>query len=185
MSMEPVIEQRVNELNNKMITIENRIEEVSKWLNDNMKKAPKGTSFGDVMTTALFGGGLIGMAINRKIRTGKKSDKVIYDGMTADDMGHDIVDQLTKLVDCQCEVQGLIGSNEDSYYGYADRIYKHWYKYYIAWLMFTSYYSMSHKEEFEGQKMTLEKMVRIQCFRQFQRLDLDEKTRKAVAKELK
>lgn len=184
--MDSIIENRVNELSDRMIAIGSHIDEVSKWLNDNMKKAPKGTSFGDLMTTALFGGGLIGMAINRKIRTSKKSTQIIFDGMTADDMGQDIVIQLTKLVDCQCEVQRLVDKEDNGhYYGYVNYIFQHWYKYYMAWLMFTSYYSMSHKLEYEGQKMTLEKMVRIQCFRQFQRLDLDEKTRKEVDKNLK
>ena len=183
--MEPVIEKRIQELRNRMSTVKEHIEEVTKWLNDNKKKAPNGTSFGDVITASLFGGGLIGMAINRKIRTGKKSTKIIYDGMTADDMGQDIVIQLTELVDCQCEIQKLVGKDEECYFGYVNGIFQLWYKYYLAWLMFTSYYSMSHKIEYDGQRMTLEKMVRIQCFRQFQRLDLDEKTRKAVDKELK
>ena len=106
--------------------------------------------------------------------------------MTADDMGQDIVIQLTKLVDCQCEVQRLVGKEDnDHYYGYVNYIFRNWYKYYMAWLMFTSYYSMSHKLEYEGQKVTLEKKVRIQSLRQFQRLDLDEKTRKEVDKNLK
>ena len=183
--MEPVIEKRIQELCDSMSTVKEHIEEVTKWLNDNMKKAPNGTSFGDVITTSLFGGGLIGMAINRKIRSGKKSTKIIYDGMTADDMGQDIVIQLTKLVDCQSEIQNLVGKDEEYYFRYVNSIFQLWYKYYLAWLMFTSYYSMSHKTEFDGQRMTLEKMVRIQCFRQFQRLDLDDKTRKAVDKELK
>lgn len=183
--MEHSLETRIQELSETMFAVETHIDEVTKWLNDNMKKAPNGTSFGDVMTTALFGGGLIGMAINRKIRTGKKSTKVIYGGMTADDMGEDIINQLTKLVNCQCEVQRLVGNEDERYFGYANRVFQHWYKYYIAWLMFTSYYSTSHKVDYEGQRMTLEKKVRIQCFRQFQRLDLDEITRKAVAKELK
>ena len=125
------------------------------------------------------------MAINRKIRTAKKSTKVIYDGMTADDMAQDIVLQLTKLVDSQCEIQNLVGKDEEPYYGYVNNIFQLGYKYYIAWLTFTSYYSMSHKIEYDGQRMTLEKMVRVQCSRQFQRLDLDEKTRKAVNKEFK
>ncbi|MBR1927210.1 MAG: hypothetical protein IJ840_05620 [Bacteroidales bacterium] len=168
-----------------MTTIENHIEEVSKWLNDNQRKAPNGRSFGDVLTTALLGGGLIGMALNRKIRTRKQSELIIYDGMTADGIGQDIVDQLTKLVDCQCEIQSLIEKEDERYYGYADRVFRHCFKYYMAWLTFTSYYSMSHKTEFEGEKMTLEKKVRIQCFRQFQRLDLDGKTRKEAEKQFR
>ena len=181
-SMEPIIEQRVNELCDSMAAIGNHIDEVSKWLDDNWRKAPGGRSFGDVMTTALLGGGLIGMALNRKIRTRKQSEQIIYDGMTADGMGQDIVDQLTKLVDCQCEVQRLIGKEDERYYGYANRVFQYCFKYYMAWLTFTSYYSMSHKEEFEGEKMTLGKKVRTQCFRQFQRLDLDGKTRKEADK---
>lgn len=183
--MEQSIETRIQELSETMFAVEAHIDEVSKWLNDNMKKAPKGTSFGDVMTTALLGGGLIGMAINRKIRTVKKSSKVIYGGMTADDMGEDIINQLTKLVDCQNEVQRLVANEDERYYGYASRVFQHWNKYYMAWLMFTSYYSTSHKVDYEGQRMTLEKMVRIQSLRQFERLDLDEKTRKLVNKNLR
>lgn len=97
--MEPIIEKRVKALSDSMVNVGKHIDEVTTWLSDHMNKAIDGNSWGDWMTGALFGGGLLGMAISKKIRTGKKSTKVIYNGMTADDMGQDIVNQVAKLVD--------------------------------------------------------------------------------------
>ena len=184
--MDAIIETRVKALSDQMIAVGNHIDETVKWLCDNMSKRIDGNSFGDWMTGALFGGGIIGMTISRKIRTGKKSTKVIYNGMTADDMGHDIVNQVTKLVDYQREVQQLVGKEEEGYYyGYVNFIFQYWYKYHMAWMTFTSYYCTNHKVEYDGRKMTLEEMIRRQCLKQIRRLDLNDDTRAAVEKNLK
>lgn len=114
--MEPIIEKRVKALSDSMVNVGRHIDEVVNWLDENKRKAIDGNSLGDWMTGALFGGGLIGMAISRKIRTGKKSTRVIYNGMTADDMAQDIVNQVAKLVDYQCEIQNLVGKEEENYY---------------------------------------------------------------------
>ena len=62
--MEAIIEKRVEALENSMENVGKYIDEVTKWLSDHMNKAIDGNSWGDWMTGALFGGGLIGMAIS-------------------------------------------------------------------------------------------------------------------------
>lgn len=137
------------------------------------------------MTGALFGGGLIGMAISRKIRTGKKSTKVIYNGMTADDMAQDIVNQVTKLVDYQSEIQSLVGKEEENYYyNLVDFVVQYACKYHMAWMFFTSYYCTNHKVEYNGVRMTLEEMVRKQWVKEIKRLDMRESTKKDIDKNL-
>ena len=183
--MEPIIEKRVKALSDSMVNVGKHIDEVTKWLSDNMNKAIDGNSWGDWMTGALFGGGLIGMAISKKIRTGKKSTKVIYNGMTADDMAQDIVNQVTKLVDYQCEIQSLVGKEEESYYyNLVDFVFQYGYKYHMAWMLFTSYYCTNHKVEYNGVKMSLEEMVRKQWIKETLRMDMREKTRKDIEKAL-
>lgn len=180
------IEQRVKELSDSMVAVGKHIDEVTKWLSDNQKKAIDGNSWGDWMTGALFGGGLIGMAISKKVRTGKKSTKVIYNGMTADDMGQDIVNQVTKLVDYQCEIQSLVGKEEENYYyNLVDFVFQYGYKYHMAWMYFTSYYCTNHKVEYNGVKMTLEEMIRKQWFKEMLRMDMKDETRKAIEKACK
>ncbi|MGM9740412.1 MAG: hypothetical protein ACI3ZP_07380 [Candidatus Cryptobacteroides sp.] len=183
--MEANNESRVMLLMSKISEAGNYIDEVSKWLNGHTGKSIDGNSFGDVMTAALFGGGIIGMAISKKIRTGLKNKRIIYKGMTADDMGQDIVNRITGMVNSQIEIQQLVGKEDDCYYSQANYIYSCWRKYHSAWMMFTSYYSTNHKVDYEGRRITLEEMVRFQCVRQLQRLDFDENTRKAIEKEQK
>ena len=166
-----------------MVSVGEYIDRVTKWLSDNQKKAIDGNSWGDWMTGALFGGGLIGMSISKKIRTGKKSSKVIYNGMTPDDMGQDIVMQVKKLVDYQCEIQSLVGKEDEGhYYNLVDYVFQYAYKYHMAWMYFTSYYCTNHKVEYNGSKMTLEKMVRMQWFQEMLRMDMKDETRKAIEK---
>ncbi len=184
--MDAINETRVKAIGEKMIAVGNHIDETVKWLCDNMNKRIDGNSIGDWMTGALFGGGIIGMTISRKIRTGKKSTKVIYNGMTADDMGHDIVNQVSKLVDYQGEVQQFVGKEEEGYYyGYVNFIFQYWYKYHMAWMAFTSYYCTNHKVDYDGRRMTLEEMIRRQSLKQIQRLDLNDDTRATIEKNLK
>ena len=181
--MEKSTENKVNRLSDLMVSVGNHIDEVAKWLYDNMNKAIDGNSFGDFMTGALFGGGLLGMAISKKIRTGMKSGRVIYKGMTADDMGQDIVNQVRKMVDYQCEIQSLVGKEEENYYyNLVDYVFQYGYKYHMAWMLFTSYYCTNHKVEFGGVKMTLEEMVRKQWYKQMLRMDMREETRKSIEK---
>lgn len=183
--MEAIIEKRVNALSDSMVNVGKYIDEVVKWLDENKRKAIDGNSWGDWMTGALFGGGLIGMAISKKIRTGKKSSKVIYNGMTADDMAQDIVNQVTKLVDYQCEIQSLVGKEEENYYyNLVDFIVQYACKYHMAWMFFTSYYCTNHKVEYNGVRMTLEEMVRKQWVKEIKRLDMRESTKKDIDKNL-
>ena len=183
--MEQIIEKRVNALSDAMVNVGKHVDEVTKWLSNNMNKAMDGNSWGDWMTGALFGGGLIGMAISKKIRTGKKSTKVIYNGMTADDMAQDIIHQVTKLVDYQCEIQSLVGKEEENYYfNLVDYVFQCGYKYHMAWMLFTSYYSTNHKVEYNGVKMSLEEMVRKQWVKETLRMDMREGTRKSIEKNL-
>ena len=184
-NMEAIIEKRVNALSDSMVNVGKHIDEVVKWLDENKREAIDGNSWGDWMTGALFGGGLIGMAISKKIRTGKKSTKVIYNGMTADDMAQDIVNQVAKLVDYQCEIQSLVGKEEESYYyNLVDFVFQYGYKYHMAWLFFTSYYCTNHKVEYNGVRMPLEEMVRKQWIKEILRMDMREKTRKEIEKAL-
>ena len=179
------IEKKVIALSEAMVIVGKHIDEVSKWLSDNKNKAIDGNSWGDWMTGALFGGGIIGMAISKKIHTGKKSTKVIYDGMTADDMAQDIVRQVKKLVDYQCEIQSLVGKEEEKYYyNLVDFIFQYGYKYHMAWMLFTSYYCTNHKVDYNGVRMTLEEMVRKQWIKETLRMDMREKTRKDIEKAL-
>ena len=180
--MDAFIEKRVKTLSDLMVNVGKHIDEVSKWLSDNMDKAIDGNSWGDWMTGALFGGGLIGMAISKKIRTGRKSTRAIYNGMTADDMAQDIINQVTKLVDYQCEIQSLVGKEEEKYYNLVDFVFQYGYKYHMAWMLFTSFYCTNHKVEYDGVKMTLEEMVRKQWYKQMLRMDMKEETRNAVLK---
>ena len=183
--MEAIIEKRVNALSDSMVNVGKHIDEVVKWLDDNKRKAIDGNSWRDWMTGALFGGGLIGMAISRKIRTGKKSTKIIYNGMTADDMAQDIINQVTKLVDYQSEIQSLVGKEEENYYyNLVDFVFQYGYKYHMAWMLFTSYYCTNHKVEYNGVRMTLEEMVRMQWIKEILRMDMREKTRKDIEKAL-
>ena len=184
--MDAIVETRFKALTDQMVAVGNHIDATVKWLSENMNKRIDGNSFGDWMTGALFGGGIIGMAISKKIRTVKKSTKIIYNGMTADDMGQDIVNQVTKLVDYQSEVQKLVGKEEEGYYyGHVNFIFEYWYKYYMAWMVFTSYYCTNHKVEYDGRKMPLEEMIRRQSLKQMGRLDLNDVTRAAIEKNLK
>lgn len=184
--MEPIIEKKVKALRNSMVKVGKHIDEVTTWLSDHMNKAIDGNSWGDWMTGALFGGGILGMAISKKIRTGKKSTKVIYNGMTADDMGQDIVNQVTKLVDYQCEIQSLVGKEEENYYyNLVDFVFACGYKYHMAWMSFTSFYCTNHKVEYNGVKITLEEMVRKQWFQEMMRMDMYDKTRKTIEKACK
>ena len=184
--MEELIEKRVKALNDAMISVGNHIDEVTKWLSENKRRANNGWSFGDAMTGALFGGGLIGMTISSKIRNAKKSRKVIYNGMTADDMGQDIINQVTKLVDYQCEIQNLVGKEEEVlYYNPVNFVFRYGFKYYMAWLDFTYNYITNHKVEYEGQKITVEKMIRKQLYKELLRMDMKDTTRATINKELK
>ena len=183
--MEESIEKKVIALSEAMVIVGKHIDEVSKWLSDNMNKAIDGDSRGDWMTGALFGGGIIGMAISKKIRTGKKSTKIIYDGMTADDMAQDIVRQVKKLVDYQCEIQSLVGKEEEKYYyNLVDFVFQYGYKYHMAWMLFTSYYCTNHKVEYNGIRMTLEEMVRKQWIKETLRMDMREETKKSIEKHI-
>ena len=183
--MDATIEKRVNALSDSIVNVGKHIDEVVKWLDDNKRKSIDGNSWGDWMTGALFGGGLIGMAISRKIRTGKKSTKVIYNGMTADDMAQDIVNQVTKLVDYQSEIQSLVGKEEENYYyNLVDFVVQYACKYHMAWMFFTSYYCTNHKVEYNGVRMTLEEMVRKQWVKEIKRLDMRESTKKDIDKNL-
>lgn len=183
--MEPIIEKRVNALSDSMVNVGKYIDEVAKWLDGNKRKAIDGNSWGDWMTSVLFGGGLIGMAISKKIRTGKKSTKVIYNGMTADDMAQDIINQITTLVDYQSEIQSLVGKEEENYYyNLVDFVAQYACKYHMAWMFFTSYYCTNHKVEYNGVQMTLEEMVRKQWVKEIKRLDMRESTKKDINKNL-
>ena len=57
--------------------------------------------------------------------------------MTADDMGQDIVNQVTKLVDYQSEVQKLVGKRKKVTTTATNFIFQYWYKYHMAWMTFT------------------------------------------------
>jgi hypothetical protein len=180
--MDATLEKRVNELGENMVEIGNHIDKIVNWLADHMNKANDGNSFGDWMTGALFGGGLIGMAISKKIRTGKKSTKVIYDGMTADDMGQDIINSVRKMVNYQAEIQSLVDKNVDNeYYNLVKFIIQYAVKYHKGWMYFNSYYVLNHKVDYEGNKITLEEMVRKQWIREIQRLDMLEEDRKGLS----
>ena len=183
--MDERIETKIKAICDQMAVVGDYIDEVSGWLNGHMKKAIDGNSTGDWLLGALFGGGIIGMAISKKIRTGKKSTKIIYNGMTADDMGQDIVNQVSKLVDYQVEIQKLASREEKGYYyGLVNLIFECWYTYHKAWMMFTSFYCTNHKVEYNAEKLTLEEMVRRQCMEQINRLDLNEEAQEAVNKYL-
>ena len=84
--LETINEKRVEGLTGSMENVAKYIDDVAKFLSDNMNKAIDGNSWKDYMTGALFGGGLIGMAISRKVRTSRTNTQIIYNGMTADDI---------------------------------------------------------------------------------------------------
>ena len=184
--MEAIIEKRVEALENSMENVGKYIDEVTKWLSDHMNKAIDGTSWGDYLTGALFGGGLIGMAISRKIRTSKKNTQELYNGMTADDMGRDIVNQVRKMVDYQCEIQKLVGKGEEGYYyNLVDFVFHYGAKYHAAWLSFASFYVTNHKVDYNGDRMTLEDMIRKQWYQEMLRMDMRDETRNTIEKALR
>ena len=75
--METINEKRVEALTGSMENVAKYIDGVTKYLSDNMNKAIDGNSWKDWMTGALFGGGLIGMAISKKVRTSKTNTQII------------------------------------------------------------------------------------------------------------
>ena len=181
--MDTIIAKRVMALSNSMESVAKYMNEVTTWLTDNKNKAIDGNYWGDWLTVAAFGGGLIGMSINKKIRTGKRSTKVIYNGMTPDDMGQDIINQVTKMVDYQCEIQNLVGPEEEHYYyNLVDFIFLYGNEYREAWRDFTSFYCSNHKVEYNGEKISLEKMICEQWYKQMMRMDMKPETREAVMK---
>ena len=179
------IEKRVEALTGSMENVAKYIDGVTKYLSDHMNKAIDGNSWKDWMTGALFGGGLIGMAISKKVRTSKTNTQIIYNGMTADDMGRDIVNQVNKLVGYQSEIQKLVGrGNGGNYYNLVEFVYHYAAKYHAAWMSFASFYVLNHKVDYNGQRMTLEEMVKKQWSRVILQLDMRAETRKAIEKNL-
>ena len=184
--METINEKRVEALTGSMENVAKYIDDVAKFLSDNMNKAIDGNSWKDYMTGALFGGGLIGMAISRKVRTSRTNTQIIYNGMTADDMGRDIVNQVKKLVSYQSEIQRLVGKyDEGNYYNLVEFVYHYAAKYHAAWLSFASFYVTNHKVDYDGERMTLEEMVKKQWSKELLRLDMRDDTRKAIEKNLR
>lgn len=187
-SMEPLSDskQRVEVLCESMVSVGKQIEDAINWFSINQSKAIDGNSMADWMTGALFGGGLIGMAISKKIRTGKKSTKSLYKGMTADEIGEDIVNQVRKMVNYQCEIQRLVSKDDEgNYYNLVDFIFQCAYKYHMAWMYFTSFYCTNHKVEYNGVKMTLEDSIRKRWFKEMLRMDMKDETRMAIEKACK
>ena len=93
--------------------------------------------------------------------------------MTADDMGRDILNQVKKLVDYQCEIQNLVGKGEEGYYyNLVDFVFHYGAKYHAAWLSFASFYVTNHKVDYNGDRMTLEEMIRKQWYKEMLRMDM-------------
>ena len=106
--------------------------------------------------------------------------------MTADDMGRDIVNQVKKLVDYQCEIQNLVGKGEEGYYyNLVDFVFHYGAKYHAAWLSFASFYVTNHKVDYNGDRMTLEEMIRKQWYKEMLRMDMRNETRNTIEKALR
>jgi hypothetical protein len=102
--------------------------------------------------------------------------------MTADDMGQDIINSVRKMVNYQAEIQSLVDKNVDNeYYNLVKFIIQYAVKYHKGWMYFNSYYVLNHKVDYEGNKITLEEMVRKQWIREIQRLDMLEEDRKGLS----
>lgn len=178
-------DSRLDAIYKAMEGIIKEMDETTKWLSEHMNKGIHGNAFGDVLTEALFGGGILGSVIGTKVRNAKKNTRIIYNGMTADDMGQDIVCKITRLVDYQQEVQSIVTKEDiDHYYNMIDVIMSYGAKYHSSWSEFASYYVLNHKIEYNGKKRNLEEAIRMQWQKEFLRLDLKEEFREALLSSL-